>query len=445
MTQAQNRYISQKVSKIFMNKFSSLSEYLSKNGFLDYTLSTFCDLKHVSVLYNHDLINKRLMNLEKYELTILKSRKNNQIKNSVRFSIIYFLYDTNIEYIKNSLNSIFSQDITNIEIILILNGIESLEDNKKEIYFNIIQSVIKNIYNVQIINVMHNLWNPQSEDSDDPFVNLWNLGVLISNSDYVAFLSYDDQLSINYCSEMIQLFISNSNCVSAAPLPVSIDHLGKINSENSKVLKNNNSRTKYTLGRELVRDFINHGKKISFPGEIMSFKRDHLIRFGGIDGSNDISQIVRLNLVGLSGFSPEAKLYWRHHSQQTNKIWSMNGYIFSEKLVKTILTEELHKLYKDQAEFTLYDELKVFVREASLNYITSVIKKSSLTGGFKPSLSALKQGIGQEKFAIQRLIFVLVFIKYNILRILFKLKYFIPKNLRIKLITYLNSRALKKL
>jgi hypothetical protein len=137
---------------------------------------------------------------------------------------------------------------------------------------------------------------------------------------------------------MAKLFTENDNCVTAGPLPVSIDINGDINKTMTNLLKGENKRDRYINGKELAIDFItgNHNKFFGAPGGILFTKKDILIQCGGFDRASDITQIIKFAIFGDCGFDPNAKLYWRHHNRQLNKTGKARGITWCHLLKKVV-------------------------------------------------------------------------------------------------------------
>ncbi len=394
------------------NDLQDVTDY-SKDKFLDYQIK-----------YNVALQNIRFEVMKSYDLRIYKAKSTPSKKSDVIFTFIYFIFNSRLDYIKNSLKSICEQTWEKIEVIFVFNGIREIEiHNIKEILSEV-QNVINRNISIQIIDVTKNLWEPLSEESKDPFTNLWNLATWIAEGDFITFLSWDDLISRNYCTEMIGLLQSNEECLSAAPLPVSIDLNGNVNVQRSAEFQKKNIRERYTLGHILVNSYIENENLIRFPGEIMCFNRHYLIEYGGVDSFNDLSQIIRLSLKGYSGFTSKAQLYWRHHEQQTNKILAKEGYVFSEKIINTLISDELEKLYCDLNHADLYQKVTRYVKEVSAQHAKSALIISAQTYGFVSSVKSFVNVIDQTQSLRLKLYFFYILIKHNCIRILYNSKTF---------------------
>jgi hypothetical protein len=116
-----------------------------------------------------------------------------------------------------------------------------------------------------------------SQNNESSYFNLINAAVFHSVGRYFFFLAYDDYLSTNYAEDMIRLFENNDKCVTAAPLPVSVDRFGNSNIEISRIFFQNNKRKTYTNGCELALSFINGDGAVSAPGGLFAYKTEIII------------------------------------------------------------------------------------------------------------------------------------------------------------------------
>jgi glycosyltransferase involved in cell wall biosynthesis len=265
--------------------------------------------------------------------------KENYDLNKAVFSIFIDCY-YGLDLVKQSIQSILDQDYQNIELILIDNGAK--EDVSKYLY-----SIYTDYENTAIIKFEENQFS--WENVEIPTVICWNSAVFHSNGDILAHLSYDDVLSYDYASRMMRLFTENKNCVTAAPLPVAIDVNGKIDKEFSEILRKRNDRSKYTDGKKLSIDLIEGNPNNLFlaPGEIMAIKKSLLIKYGGYDTYNDLTQVLKFSIHGDSGFDPKAKIFWRSHESQLNKQATKKGIVWCGLLKETIKKSKIIEIWKE--------------------------------------------------------------------------------------------------
>lgn len=237
------------------------------------------------------------------------------------FTIILTLHDGGAAYILESLSSVFSQTYNNTEVILIDHGTTGYACNL------ILENFVSN-RKAKLIRVENNFYDPESDEFENRIASLWNAALFCSQGEFAYFLSYDDSLSKDYAERMVALFEGNTNCCSAAPLVISIDEEGRVNEEMSAYFKKNNRRTRYTDGVALAEAYMNASGMISFPGGVLAQRTDVVFECGGFDAMNDLSQLFKFAINGVSGFDSDARLFWRHHKNQTNKKLKILGLVF---------------------------------------------------------------------------------------------------------------------
>jgi glycosyltransferase involved in cell wall biosynthesis len=307
--------------------------------------------------------------------------------NDLIISIVIDCY-YGLDLVKQAVRSVLDQDYRNIELIIVDNGAK--EDVSEYLY-----SIYKKNTNIGLIKFKENQFS--WDDTERNAVICWNAALLNCKGDIVSHLSYDDMLSYDCCSRMAKLFTDNDNCVTAGPLPVSIDINGKVNEEFSERLRLGNKRTKYIAGKELALDFIqgSPNKYFGAPGGVLFTKRSLLIKSGGFDRLGDITQIIKHAIHGESGFDPEAKLYWRHHSNQLNKLAKNKGIVWCNILQNTVVSERIIETWSDLFSIEQVELLKKYIKNNERNhplYISiELLRKKNYSGFFYALKNVFKE------------------------------------------------------
>ena len=285
----------------------------------------------------------------------------------------------NLDLVKESIQSVLNQDYQNVELIIVDNG-------AKEDVSEYIHNVYKKHTNIGLIKFKENQFS--WKDTEVTVVICWNSAVLHCKGSIVTHLSYDDMFSHDCISRMARLFIENENCITAGPLPVSIDINGNINQEFSNRLKFGNKRPRYIDGKKLALDRINGSpnKYLAAPGGVLFIKKDTLIQYGGFDRASDITEVIKFAIHGDSGFDPEAKLYWRHHSNQLNKLAKNKGIVWCNILQNAVVSERIIETWSDLFSIEQVELLKKFIknheRSEGLNVAIESLRKKSYSGFF---------------------------------------------------------------
>jgi len=343
----------------------------------------------------HPIIKKRIAYLSKIDYNVKAHKITTYEPHKPIFTIILTVHDANLEYIKDSLKSVFGQTYHNTEVVLINNGAPN-----EGAACNLIETYFANNSNAKLITVAKNMYNPELGELLDPLPNLWNAGLFCSTGDYVYFLSYDDKLNLDYVKQMIRLFEDNPKCTSAAPLVVSINAKNDINKKITKMLKLKNNRKRYTKGVNLAKSYMRGENLICFPGGLLAQKSEIVLKYGGFDSVNDYSQIFKFAIHGDSGFDLKATLYWRHHEKQTNKKQKSLGLVYYKLFSNFSSLYNIYQMHLNVAGKDFADEFATYINQLAANQAITSFRDSYIHCGIQSTFSALRNIVTECPMAI---------------------------------------------
>lgn len=330
---------------------------------------------------NNANFNEALSSTYKYNPAI----KEDYEKGKPILSVIFSCYHQ-LNFIKHSLQSIQDQDYQNVELILVDNDAQL--DVKEYIH-----NCYENFTNTALITFEKNQfdWNDVCKE----VAVCWNVALIFAKGDYVCHIGHDDLISPNYASSMVNLFLENPECVTAAPMPFSINSAGIVN--NPDRLKNLNMRPRYIDGLDVAIDLLEGGPKKLFaaPGEIFVIKRAVMLKHGGYDRIVDISQVLKYAVLGVTGFDSEASLYWRHHDGQLNKQAKLNGAIFYQMTKKGWDQSGIVDLWRQSFDDKTVKLLLAFMKHQIISDVINVlvenIRNKNFNGLVKAGLNILRE------------------------------------------------------
>lgn len=314
-----------------------------------------------------------------------------------------------LDLVKQSIQSVLDQDYPNVELLLIDNGAHpDVSEYLRHIH--------ENADNTPLIRFSENQFD--WDDTEKAIAICWNAALIHAKGDYVAHLAYDDMISANYATRMVGLFIGDGDCVTAAPMPVSIDETGRING----AMGNGNTRGRYTDGIALAMEIIGGGPRTLFsaPGEIFAIKREILMRYGGYDRMFDLSQVLKFSILGSSGFDAEAALYWRHHQGQLNKQAKRKGVIWYASMEKAWLASGVVDLWKERFDAGAVKALLAYkekqIAATPLNVVRENVRLKNLRGVTSALINMARECpalLGEGLYAAAREAVVIVFGKLS--------------------------------
>lgn len=361
-------------------------------------------------LSNNSRLKERINSVKKINYNLFL-HKEHVFNNKKIFTIILTVYQSDFNFIKSSINSVFSQTYNNTEIIIIDNGTQG--EIKK-----FLESSFEKNPNSKLIQTNRNEFDPFKDDLNDPIINLLNAGLFTSIGDYVYFLSYDDMLSTNYVEKMVQLFESNPNCYTTSPLIQSIDANGNINKSITEIFLKRNNRNKYTNGIELAESYMNEEDKILFPGGLLAIKSELVLNLGGFDNMSDLSQLFKFGVNGDSGFDNDAILFWRHHSLQTNLLQKKLGLVYYQNCISFLENYSIFNLHNNIAGTQFANKFLKWYKQFTFEFSTNSVR-DSLKYGLKPFFKALLK-LKNENAPYFYFFFIIVNLPFDIANLIFQ-------------------------
>jgi glycosyltransferase involved in cell wall biosynthesis len=305
-----------------------------------------------------------------------------------------------LDLVKQSVQSVIDQDYPNVELILVNNGAQ--QDVSE--YLLDIHNRTKNVPLIKFDENQFD-WN----DTEKIVTICWNAALIHSKGEYVSHLAYDDKLSENYATRMIQLFVGNPDCVTAAPLAVTIDENGNIiGSPEEHML--GNTRGRYTDGVRLAVDLI-HGKPeklFAAPGELLVIKKTLLMQLGGYDRIIDLSQVLKYAIQGISGFDAEANVFWRKHDAQLNKIAKRRGIIWYSTSEKAWRESGIIKIWEQRFDTSMVRALLAYKRKVASDTPLHIIRENVSQKNIGGVFSALLNVVRECPFLLPRALYALV-------------------------------------
>jgi glycosyltransferase involved in cell wall biosynthesis len=216
------------------------------------------------------------------------------------------------EMLKHAIRCLREQTYRNLEIVIVNNGataetisylaeIEKIESRVKLVHFETNQFS----------------W-------DDPCLMVrvcYNAGLNASTGELVFYQSDDDWVAADFIERMVALFLGNPDCTTAKGRSVNVLPDG------GQVPVPPAIRERYIPGLELAVDYMNGSKKIQQRDAGFSFVmlRDELLKLGGFHADLENQQYFAMVPFGVTGYDPDAHMYWRRHELQLNKIGNARG------------------------------------------------------------------------------------------------------------------------
>jgi len=217
--------------------------------------------------------------------------------------------------LKEAVAAILRQTYSNLELILVNNGATP--------------ETVDYLYEIEAhdhrVKLVHFEENQFSWDDPQKLIDIClNAALKVATGEYVWYQGDDDLISDNYAEKMVSLFEGNSECITAAGLPIVIDIDGHIMDTKPRV---SNIRPRYMPGNLLALDQLRGGNMFGAPGCIFTVRRDALVKAGGFNRALEPSYLYGIVPFGITGFDETAVLFARNHSGQLNKLLMAKGWM----------------------------------------------------------------------------------------------------------------------
>lgn len=210
--------------------------------------------------------------------------------------------------LKQILNGIASQTYPHVEVIVVGNGVTELEHE----YLN--QWAIE-AKDRRFLPFSNNAWNYLDHSTIGRL--RYRAGIQHAQGDLIFCQSDDDFVSSSFFERMVNLFVSNADCMTAIGLPLSYSW----NSDRVEFPKEGawRNRPRYMHGKDLVLNWIKDSSFHPNPGftfvcrKALFVEADDNIWYG-----YDTSILLSLVPQGITGFDSEALMYWGCHEDQAH-------------------------------------------------------------------------------------------------------------------------------
>lgn len=285
-----------------------------------------------------DNYQRKLNVLSKNNFSIYKSKNYSE---EIKFSLLTVYYEANNKnLIFHNLNSFLSQELKDVETIIITNGI-SFELLKK------ISNKIEDNPNITIVQAEVHQYDMDVDELNSPIAAYWNLGLILGKGKLFSCVSWDDEINSIYCKSIYNLW-EEKKIKCFAPSVYLIDKDSRILLENTKKLMESFSKMKNIVSsRDVMISKMNFDKLLfPIPGEFLVAEREHLIQRGGYDYFIDQTQFFKFSAGESIGIVKESILKWRYHENQAHKIERENGATYNKISQYIFKSENIYELNK---------------------------------------------------------------------------------------------------
>jgi len=304
------------------------------------------------------------------------------------FTVIVHTYNRP-EFLSETAKAILNQTYDNLEIIFIDNG--ATEKTKEYLYEY--QSKDKRVKLLHFEENQFRWYDPLR------YIDVcFNSALEMSTGNYIWHQDDDDIIAEDYIEKMVDLFQGHPDCISAAGLPVNMDIERNIWTSDIYERKSN-YRSRYMSGHILALEYIRNLRRgtplFSAPGQIFSFRRDALKKYGRFHKAYETHHLYGIVPFGVTGFDETAYFYWRRHVGQLNTSLSSKGWIGTRELSSMINDLNIENKWKifgnDTAKYVVRSIKREQATLAAYWFSRNLVTRN-LTGSIKILKDTWKQG-----------------------------------------------------
>jgi len=215
--------------------------------------------------------------------------------------------------LRHAVGSLLAQTWKHVEVVIVDNG--STPETKP-----VIAELTARSPAVKVVAFTEN--QHSFEDPRILYRIAYNAGLRASTGDLVFHMNDDDWMAPDFCERIARLFVDNPACTTAIGLPV------PVRPDGSEIdLRQQNQRPRYMPGQELALAVLDGRPGWANPGHGFVMRREALEAAGGFHEYYEQHLMHGVVAFGVTGFDPEARMYWRYHDSQLNKLWTQHGLV----------------------------------------------------------------------------------------------------------------------
>ena len=210
--------------------------------------------------------------------------------------------------LKNILDGLASQTYPHVEVVVVGNGVTRLEHSYLNMWAN-------DAENRKFLPFSDNAWSWSDHSTIGRL--RYRAGIQHSSGDLIFCQSDDDFVACDFFERIVNLFETNTDCMTAIGLPVDYYY-----EDNRVILPKDGGwcrRPRFMHGKDLVLNWIEDRSFHPNPGFCFVCRRSLFVEAGeDIWYGYDTSILLSLVPKGITGFDPEALMYWGRCKDQAH-------------------------------------------------------------------------------------------------------------------------------